>query len=705
MASKISSSRWMEAFRLIVVTCALLLTAFSPLKAVEPVSETALGDRLFREFCEQRTKSLGDACLRDIRDLKDWETKRPEYRRQLFEMLGLDPLPPRTDLKPQVTATSHRAGVRVERVHFQSQPGLYVTGNLYLPDQHVDGERLPAILYLCGHGQVKKDGVSYGNKTHYQRHGAWYARNGYACLVLDSLQLGEIEGIHHGTHRYGMWWWLNRGYTPAGVEAWNCIRALDYLQMRPEVDPSRIGVTGRSGGGAYSWWIAALDDRVQVAVPVAGITDLENHVIDGAVDGHCDCMYFVNTYGWDYPLVAAMVAPRPLVISNTDRDSIFPLEGVVRTHAKVRHIYSLYGKPENLALHITAGPHEDTQELQIHAFRWFNQHLRGTLEPVTIAAEPLFTPEELQVFLGHRLPPDERNTKIHEQFVSASRQVVPTDAGEWKKWRTQWIRQLSERVFGGWPRDFLPLKIVETSQPSSDEMQLARMTFESESPFRLPLVLVGAADLPADAAVELRVLDEAAWEQTKAIVSLCETLQPVDASQAESLRFWRDHSRRTQRWVALFVPRGIGPTAPSATSTSPVQLRRRLYLLGLTYDQLQAWDVRRAIQSLRVWPRTSGRPMVVTASEGTSGATLFASLFEPELERLELTALRPSLEKGPILLNAARFLEMPQALAMAVERQPVVLHQAPASQWPYVEEVARVLELPKDQWTSNDKSP
>ncbi len=62
------------------------------------------------------------------------------------------------------------------------------------------------------------------------------------------------------------------------------IRALDYLERRPEVDAERIGVTGRSGGGAYSWWVAALDDRIRAAVPVAGITTLRNHVVDGCVE-------------------------------------------------------------------------------------------------------------------------------------------------------------------------------------------------------------------------------------------------------------------------------------------------------------------------------------------------------------------------------------------------------------------------------------
>ena len=98
-----------------------------------------------------------------------------------------------------------------------------------------------------------KDGVSYGNKAHYEHHGVWYAKHGFVCLVIDTVELGEIRGEHHGTYSKGRFWWWSRGYTPAGCEAWQGIRALDYLETRPEVDKTRFGVTGRSGGGAYSW--------------------------------------------------------------------------------------------------------------------------------------------------------------------------------------------------------------------------------------------------------------------------------------------------------------------------------------------------------------------------------------------------------------------------------------------------------------------
>ncbi len=113
-------------------------------------------------------------------------------------MLGLWPIPEKTPLDATVTGTLERDGaVVIEKLHFQSRPGLYVTGNLYRPK--ASAGRLPAILYVCGHTPKGRD----GNKTAFQDHGMWYARNGYVCLLVDTLQLGELPGVHHGTARMG----------------------------------------------------------------------------------------------------------------------------------------------------------------------------------------------------------------------------------------------------------------------------------------------------------------------------------------------------------------------------------------------------------------------------------------------------------------------------------------------------------------------
>src|SRR5688500_2368583 len=196
----------------LILACSMWCAA-AGLAADKPAEPTP-GDRMIAAYFETETKRLAEASLADVRSKDDWLARRGEARRQLLEMLGLDPMPERTDLKAAVTDTVDHPEFTVENLHYQSRPGLYVTGNLYVP-KNLSGPA-PAILYVCGHAGVVKDGVIYGNKVAYHRHGAWFARNGYVCLVIDSLQLGEIEGIHHGTYDKHMWWWNSRGYTPAG---------------------------------------------------------------------------------------------------------------------------------------------------------------------------------------------------------------------------------------------------------------------------------------------------------------------------------------------------------------------------------------------------------------------------------------------------------------------------------------------------------
>src|SRR5207247_7225110 len=190
-----------------------------PLAHRSHASEAQLsrGDKMLADYFRAETAQLSERCLAGIKTLDEWTSRREKYRRQLLEMLGLSPLPQKTDLNPVVTGQVEADSFAVEKLHFQSLPGLYVTGNLYLPKNL--NKPAPAILYVCGHGPVIKNGISYGNKVSYQHHGAWYAQHGYLCLIIDTLQLGEIHGLHHRTYKAGWWCWIARGYTPAGVKA------------------------------------------------------------------------------------------------------------------------------------------------------------------------------------------------------------------------------------------------------------------------------------------------------------------------------------------------------------------------------------------------------------------------------------------------------------------------------------------------------
>ena len=208
----------------------------------------------------------------------------------------------------------------------------------------------------------------------------------------------------------------------------------------------KIGVTGRSGGGAYSWFITAVDDRIAVSAPTAGITTLRDHVINGVIEGHCDRMYFVDLYGWDFDKLAALSAPRPLLISNTDKDDIFPLGGVIRIHESTRRIYDLLDAGKNLGLQISEGPHKDMQPLNIGAFHWFERFLKGKNLMDTIAepAVKASKPKQLRVF--SEIPKDEINTRIDETFVPMANPPVPQTREEWEKMRDVWMKVLREKV-------------------------------------------------------------------------------------------------------------------------------------------------------------------------------------------------------------------------------------------------------------------
>ncbi len=672
-----------------VLCLALVPLAALPARGDEktpPTPEQTQATAAIGEYFRRTTARLADRALGDVATLDDWQQTRPRLRQQILDMLGLWPLPEKTDLHATVTGTVEGDGFIVEKLHFQSMPGLYVTANFYRPKE-VDGP-LPTILYLCGHGQVKIDGVSYGNKTSYQHHPAWFAREGYCCLIIDTLQLGEIEGIHHGTYREGMWWWIARGYTPAGVEAWNAVRAIDYLETRPEVDAKRIGVTGRSGGGAYSWWSAAIDERPACFVPVAGITDLQNHVVDGCIEGHCDCMFMVNTYGWDFAMVAALAAPRPLLFSNSDKDKIFPLDGVVRTHARLRKIYELYGAADRLGLLITEGPHKDTQELQVPAFRWFNRWLQKKDEPIRRVADKPFDVKQLRVFT--ELPRDERNTSIQETFVpKAEPPEPPSQRAQWETLRERWLHELAERSFRGWPASPPALDVRCVAQQEAAGLRLRVLDYTSDENLRLPILLIdGAQGKTSDLAVV--VADSEAWHAWRAALApRFAAVLPGGGADPDDAAFaaLAQRIQGTGSAVAIVAPRGSGPNEWDPRKAT--QIRRRFVLLGKTEDDGRVWDVRRAIQTLVALDGLGTARVSIEGKGRAAGIALYAGLFEPRVARFELDNPPVTHRDGPIFLNVLRVLDMPQAVALALPR-PVVLCGSDAKAWRWPAAVARL---------------
>jgi dienelactone hydrolase len=682
-------------------TCLAVFLLAAPTPAAEE-ADLSRGEAMIENYFRKQAAQISRDCLKEYTTKVEWERARPELRRQFLEMLGLDPLPARTDLKPRITGIFEAPKYSVEKLTFQSWPDLHVTAHFYLP-KPFPKEKLPAVLYVCGHGNVVKtiDGkeVSFGSKLSYQHYPAWFAEHGYACLILDTLQLSEIPGIHHGTYRFGMWWWQTLGYTPAGVECWNCIRALDYLETRPEVDMQRVGVTGRSGGGAYSWWIAAADERIRCAVPVAGIADLQAHLNEGypgqlekgVIAGHCDCMYPVNTYRWDFAQVAALIAPRPLLLGNSDKDDIFPVPGYRRLADKVRKIYALYDADDKFALLETKGPHKDTPELRAGTRRWLNRWLKEDGSPVPDAEFTPLAPEALKVLTA--TPEGAINASVHEYFIRPAVLELPLSDTVAKEW---WAGQkpilekaLREKVFRGWPENLGPLNVKPVADRSHDGLRLRAWDFTSEDGIELRLWLMTAANVEKPTLVVLNTLDEPGWSEWCAELGpeFSEALlaKPRAADAAAFKRNQRVLER--QRWAfAAVCPRGIGPTRwAEPGSVTDVQIRRRFALVGQTLDGQRVWDVRRAMAVLRGASDLKGAPLWLQGKRDMAGIALYAALFEPDVARLDLWDLPASHRDGPTFLNIRKYLDTPQAVALALPRQVKLYVKgsgAKAWEWP-----------------------
>ena len=616
--------------------------------------DLTFGDAVIESHLTLEAAKLGEHIHEGAESKEAWEAKRPELKREFFDMLGLWPLPERTPLNAKVTGKLERDGYLVENVHFQSKPGLYVTGNLYLPAK-IEG-KLPAVLYVCGHSGKGRD----GNKTAFQHHGQWFATHGYVCLVIDTLQLGEIAGTHHGTYRENRWWWHSAGYTPAGVECWNGMRAIDYLISRPEVDPDKLAVTGISGGGASTFWISAADERVKVCVPVSGMSDLESYVVDKVCNGHCDCMFFYNTYRWEWSTIASLVAPRPMLFENSGYDGIFPMPANERIRDRLAHLYRWYeAKPGELFdIGVTPGGHNDNVELRLMAYRWINKHLKGDNSEVSEPKLPTIDGKDLRVFpKDSDLPADRINATIDESFVKLATPKTVKTRDELSAWSEQMRKELSERVFNEWP-DQVPAAEVRQNDPDTG------------------LMMLGTED-------EIVVLAK----RTKAETD-------VKRSPEHPERIWlvilnpEEHEGQLPEWAekvipsgqatVILSPRGSAETIKWTAKNPPNYVARAHALLGRTVDGGRVWDVQAVARMLH---EVEGNELTIgVAGRGQAGILgAYAALNETSIS--EVIAVDPptSHREGPHLLNVLKVLDIPEALGMLAPRHLTLINAKDAA--------------------------
>jgi hypothetical protein len=156
-----------------------------------------------RHYLSGAAKDITDHTLAGINALPDWEKQRQRRYDEFIEMMSLQDMPlhaSRPDLNIRITGTIRQEGYRIEKLYYESLPGLFVPANLYIPDDI--SEPGPAILYVCGHSPTQK--------VRYQPYPRKFAQLGFVCLIIETIQFGEVRGVHHGCYARGWFNWYSR---------------------------------------------------------------------------------------------------------------------------------------------------------------------------------------------------------------------------------------------------------------------------------------------------------------------------------------------------------------------------------------------------------------------------------------------------------------------------------------------------------------
>lgn len=347
-----------------------------------------------------------------FKDQAGWARRAKQLRTQTLVATGLWPMPEKTVLRPVIHGRIDRDAYTIEKVFFASLPGHYVTGNLYRPKN--GAEKHPAVLSPHGHwpggrfiwrsdadAQKEIDAGAEqtinGARSPLQARCAMLARMGCVVFHYDTLGYGDSTAIKHREGFDDVEATL-RMQSQLGLQTWNSIRALDFLAELPDVDPSRIAVTGASGGGTQTFLLGAVDSRPAVSFP---------HVmVSMSMQGGCVCENApLLRVGTNNVELACLFAPKPLGMGGAN-DWTNKIETIGLPETK--RIYALYGKPELVAAKHFPFQHNYNQVSREYMYQWFNQHLNlGWESPVREKPFEPVPPEQLAVFdAQHALPND-----------------------------------------------------------------------------------------------------------------------------------------------------------------------------------------------------------------------------------------------------------------------------------------------------------
>jgi len=339
----------------------------------------SMGEYLLARYRRRRPKLAFHA-----RNQKQWREWRKQFLAKLQELMG--EWPRTCPSHPQIVERIREEGYTREKVIFNTEPNMAVVAYLLVPDGVKRGAKAPGLLCAHGHGNGKDDvaGIHHGEPARINTirglnydYARQFARRGYVVIAPDWRGFGERRVGYDFPGRDGcnvvFLKALKMGLNPLTLNVWDAFCCLDYLQSRPEVDGKRLGMAGLSYGGTMTLFTAALDERVKAAVISCYLNEYGSYAIELGNFCGSQTVPSLLEYG-EMADVAALIAPRPLLIEMGRLDDGFPIEHSRRAYQHLQRAYRVAGAADRIACDEFDGGHQFSGRL---AFDWMDRWLRG----------------------------------------------------------------------------------------------------------------------------------------------------------------------------------------------------------------------------------------------------------------------------------------------------------------------------------------
>ena len=446
----------------VIITCCLPASSFSQekedLRLFNMWDEWSNGGMMLRNYLDGQAfhyLDRRDSLIRTFHTRDDWKNRQDQVRKKMLEGMGM--LPERTPLNAKVTGTIMKDGYKIEKILFESMPGYYVAGCLFIP--HGRKGKRPAILHVTGHSTA---GFAL---TSYQRLILNLVKKGFIVFAIDPAGQGErLQYFDPQTGESVIPDGPTREHTYAGLQCfltgtpiakyfiWDGIRAIDYLVSRPEVDTRRIGVTGRSGGGTQSAYISAFDERVFAAAPENYFTSHRRLLESRGPQDAEQNFYHWLPQGTAIEDLLVMRMPRPTLLVTTTRD-IFSIQGTREMYQEISKGYATFGAEGSFEMVEDHAGHASTKRNREGIYRFFQKHL-------SLPGNPL--DEEVAI-----LPPEELR-------VTKTGQIATSLGGET-------VFSLNKKL-----AEQMHQRIIASRRNSPDHLRLVKMNAETISGYRRP---------------------------------------------------------------------------------------------------------------------------------------------------------------------------------------------------------------------------